>query len=284
MKKTILFTAFIFSLLGLFEKGALAAGISIDAWLTPAMNRWIFRIQLRYLERSQETMIMKQQMDSYMMPIVIAYGLRPELTIIARQPFHYARMSMIGSSEHHSGRGDLFLIAKYKIFRRNTPGYILGIATTLGVEIPTGTDAFSSKSWDLQPGLYLSWRKGPLASDFNASYKWNSFIDSRRDDIDAGDELALDWAIAYQFSFREESDVSLTSVVELSYRDIKPNSHSGKDLKDSGENFLYLSPGLKLTRSSLIIEALIQIPILQDNNRELLKRKLGGLLGIRLMF
>lgn len=284
MKRIQLLTSIVISLSGLFCQSVRAAGISIDAGLTPPQNRWIFRMQLRYLERGHHTATMKQRMDSYMMPIVMAYGLRPELTIMVRQTIHYARISMIGSSEEHSGRGDFFILGKYKIYRQNTPEYIFGIAATLGLEMPTGSDTFGSKSWDLQPGIYLSWRRGPLALDFNTSYQWNGFTDSRRSSIESGDEFTLDWAIAYQCSFGKDSNVSLTPVVELSYRDITPDSLSGKDMKDSGERVLYFSPGLKFTRSSLIFEALIQIPILQENKGEPLKRELGGLVGMRFMF
>ncbi|MHC4528138.1 MAG: transporter, partial [Planctomycetota bacterium] len=174
---------------------AKAAGISVDAGLTPAEDRWIFRTQVRHMRRKSDPTAMDREMSTYAYPTVLAYGLRPDLTLMARQTVMHRRTSMGGSSRSDTGLADLFVLGKYKLYRRNTREYTFGTAATLGVELPTGDDDFTSETWDLQPGLFTSWRSGPWASDFNISYTWNGFADRGRGGVNPGDELSLDWAL-----------------------------------------------------------------------------------------
>ncbi|MDP6909840.1 MAG: transporter, partial [Flavobacteriales bacterium] len=209
---------------------ALAAGISVDAGLTPSEDRWIFRTQLRYMERNDDPGPMDRQMERYVWNNVLAYGLKRNLTLIVRQPIIRQEMSMVGSTRRNTGRGDLFLAAKYGIYRRNTADYTFGIAGTLGLELPTGEDAFSSDTWDLKPGVYMSVRNREWASDLSVTYLWNGIFGENSAGINPGEELSLDWALARQFSLGGSAEKSLSPVVELSYRDISSNRRNGNDI------------------------------------------------------
>jgi hypothetical protein len=261
-----------------------AAGISVDAGLTPAEDRWIIRTQFRYMQRKDDPTPMNQKMDTYAFPVVVAYGFRPDLTLMVRQTVKHKKMSMGGSISRDTGPGDLFVLGKYKLYRRNTRKYTFGIASTLGLEFPTGDDDFSSETWDLKPGLFTSWRSGPWASDFSVAYKWNGFADRGVGGINPGNELSLDWALAYQFSFGEKARVSLAPVLELSYKNILSDRLHGRDLPNTGESVLYLSPGIKLTVSSFILEALLQFPVWQDQEGTQLKQGTRLIIGTRFMF
>lgn len=266
------------------SRSADAAGISIDAGLTPAEDRWILRTQGMYMQRKSDPTLMDRKMSDYVFRTVLAYGLRPDLTVMVRQTAQYRKMSMAGSITRDAGLGDLFIMAKYGIFRRNTRNSTFGIASTLGLELPTGADAFTSQTWDIKPGLYTSWRSGPWATDFSAAYKWNGFADRGKGGVNPGNELSLDWALAYQISIADRADISLTPVLELSYINILPDQLHGHDVTSTGESVLYLSPGLKYTKSSFILEALLQIPIRQSQRGTQLERGPRLLLGSRWMF
>ncbi|MHC4457222.1 MAG: transporter [Planctomycetota bacterium] len=227
---------------------------------------------------------MNQKMDTYAFPLVVAYGFRPDLTLMVRQPVKHRKMSMRGSVSRDTGLDDLFVLGKYKIYRRNTPEYTFGIASTLGVEFPTGADSFTSETWDLQPGLYTSWRSGPWASDFNIAYKWNGFADRGKNGLNPGDELSVDWALAHQFSIGEKADTSLTPVLEFNYKHILPDRLSGHNVSNTGESLFFVSPGLKFTKSSFILEALLQFPVWQDQEGSQLKQGTRLIVGTRFMF
>jgi hypothetical protein len=182
----------------LVPNDAEAGGISVDAGLTPAEDRWILRTQIRHMRRRSDPTAMDREMSTYAYPTVLAYGLRPDLTLMARQTVMHRKMSGGGSSSSDTGLADLFVLGKYRLYRRNTREYTFGAAGTLGVELPTGDDDFTSETWDIQPGLFASWRSGRWASDFNISYTWNGFADRGRGGVNPGDELSLDWALAHQ--------------------------------------------------------------------------------------
>ncbi len=228
--------------LALIAASANAAGISVDAGLTPAEDRWIFRTQMRYMRRKNDPTLMDRKMSTYTFPVVLAYGFRPDLTLMVRQAVKHSKMSMGGSISRDTGLDDLFVLGKYKIYRRNTRKYTFGIASTLGLEFPTGDDDFSSETWDLKPGLFTSWRSGPWASDFSIAYKWNGFADRGKDGLNPGNELSVDLALAHQFSIGEKANMSLAPVLELSYKDIRPDRLSGHSVSNTGESVLYLSP------------------------------------------
>ena len=99
--------------------GAEGGGITADVGLTPSVDRWIFRSQLRYMERGDDPADVGRTMEAYGMPIVLASGLRPNVTVIARQVALRRRMEMMGGSNTESGPGDFTLLSKWKLIRVN---------------------------------------------------------------------------------------------------------------------------------------------------------------------
>ncbi len=263
---------------------ALAGGISVDAGLTPAQDRWIVRTQARYMQRGDDPAGTGREMSRIAFPVVLAYGLKPNLTLMVRQMLMYQEMTMMSATDRNTGFGDLFVLAKYRAYRINTSRYTLGIAPTLGLELPTGTDDFGSETWDLNTGLYISGRSGPWATDFNLGYAWNGFAGKASQNPDPGEELSLDWALARQFSVGERAQVALAPVLECSYRNTGADRTNGQKVPNTGESVLYLSPGFKRSTSWLILETLIQIPVWQNQNGSQLQRGIGALVGSRLMF
>jgi hypothetical protein len=269
------------------EQFVLANGISVDAGLTPARDRWIFRTQLRLMGRGDDPTAMDREMDMLVWNNVLAYGLLRNLTVMIRQPVirrTMTMMTMAGGKMKSSGAGDLGIMVKYGMYRRNTRNSTFGVAALLGFGIPTGAQEVSSDTWNMKPGLYFSWRGRPWAADISVAYNWNSFTGKDSLDFDPGDELALDMAVSYQFSFGEKSRVALAPVMELSYKKVTRDQMNGLDIADSGESVLFLSPGIKLVVSSFILEALLQVPVWQKQEGIQLKRTPGLLFGIRWMF
>ena len=284
MRKLLLMSFVLAARLAWIAASANASGISVDAGLTPPEDRWIIRTQFRYMQRKDDPTPMNQKMDTYAFPVVVAYGFRPDLTLMVRQTVKHKKMSMGGSISRDTGPDDLFVLGKYKLYRRNTRKYTFGIASTLGLEFPTGDDDFSSETWDLKPGLFTSWRSGPWASDFNIAYKWNGFADRGKDGLNPGNELSVDLALAHQFSIGEKADTSLSPVLEFNYKHTLPDRLSGHDVSNTGESLFFISPGLKFTKSSFILEVLLQFPVWQDQRGSQLKQGTRIIVGTRFMF
>lgn len=263
---------------------ASAAGISVDAGLTPAEGRWILRTQMRYMQRDDDPTPMDRSMKVYMANTALAYGLRRNLTLMLRQAVVRREMVMGDATSTDTGLADLFVMTKYRAYRLNTPEQTLGLATTLGVGLPTGGDAFTSGTWNMMAGLYTSWRRDAWASDLNLAYAWRGLAGEGSRDGDPGDEVSLDWALAHQFSIGETADVSLTPVLEFSYKHVLPDRSEDRYTPNTGETVIHLSPGVKFTRSSFILEVLAQIPVWQEQEGSQLERDAGMLVGTRFMF
>ncbi len=259
-------------------------GISVDAGITPAEDRWILRTQVRHMQRKNDPTEMGREMTRYVFPVVLAYGLRSNVTLMLRQTVLHQEMSMMGDSENETGLGDLFVLVKYKAYRLNTARYTFAIAPTVGLEMPTGNDAFTSETWDLNTGLYFSCRSGPWAADMNIAYAWRGFADDDNDGVDPGDQLSLDCAFAHQFSIGEKASTSLAPVLEFSYKKTQADRLQGQDISNTGESVLQISPGVKVTISSTIVEALLQVPVWQDQEGLQLEQGIVALIGARLMF
>ncbi|MBD3868965.1 MAG: transporter [Acidobacteria bacterium] len=268
----------------LMPQAAGAAGISVDAGVTPARDRWIYRTLVRSMTRDDDPTGMGRKMDMLMWNNVLAYGMRPNLTLILKQPVRRREISMAGSKISDSGAGDLALLAKYRLVRRNNRETTFGLAGTLELTVPTGSEEFTSDTWDLRPGIYGSFRRGRWATDFSAAYRLSGAAGDRDDGREVGDELALDWAGARQFLVGGSANTTLAPVLELSYRNAARDELMGQPFVNSGEELLYLSPGLKYTRSSLILEALVLVPVWQDQNGAQVERGTGFLLGLRKLF
>ena len=160
----------------------------------------------------------------------------------------------------------------------------MGLAGTLGLELPTGVEAFTSETWDLVPGLYGSWRQGRWATDLSLAYQWNGFADRTAQGVDPGDEWKADLALAYQIPVGSTGNLSVTPVLEFSYRQLSADRQAGLSLSNTGEWLTFVSPGLKVTCSSLILEGLVQLPVAQDQQGQQPEQGARWLLGVRYMF
>ena len=266
------------------EQVMFADGISVDAGLTPARSRWIFRTQLRFMSRGNDPTAMDREMDMLVWNNVLAYGLLRNVTVMIRQPVIRQTMTMGAVEMESSGVGNLGVMVKYGIYRRNTQDSTFGVAALLGFGIPTGAEDISTDTWNMKPGIYLSWRGRPWAADMSVAYNWNSFTGKRSNGFDPGDELAMDMAVSYQFSFGEKAKVALAPVLEFSFLKLTRDHMNGLDIADTGESVLLLSPGIKLVVSSFVLESLLQVPVWQKQEGLQLKRTAGLLFGIRWMF
>lgn len=262
-----------------------AGGISADAGLTPALDKWIFRSQVRYTKQDNDPSMMNVSNEMYMFPMVVAYGFRSDLTLMIKQPIMKMNMTMTEmmtdapNTTRSSGFGDLMVMAKYRAFRRNTPTYTLGIAPLIGVKLPTGSDEFTADALALKTGLYVSARRVPWATDLNITYTKNGLTGD--DDRKENSVIELVGALAYQISLSDDGRMALAPVVEFSYENVSSTEIEGVTESNTGESVFKISPGLKLTISSVIFETLLWIPVWQDQVGGQPEHGIGGLFGVR---
>lgn len=264
---------------------ARGGGITADVGLTPPVDRWMFRTQMRYTKLGDDPTPMDREMEVYAVPFVLAYGLRPNLTIIARQIAFHRRMRMSTGGNEETGRGDLALITKWRGLRVNRPDYIVGIAPTLGIEVPSGDDDFGSDTWDATVGTYFTGRRGPWGADLNLEYTLNGVDDRDGDNAPRpGDDFRANLALSYQVTLDERATMSLWPVLEVTYGDAQRGREDGAAVTDSGGHLLTVAPGVKFARQSFMLEALVQFPLDQEWEGAQLERDISALAGVRYLF
>ena len=82
----------------------------------------------------------------------------------------------------------------------------------------------------------------------------------------------------------ENATLALWPVLELTYTNTQRDREDGSGLPSSGEDLFSISPGVKFARQSFMLEALVQIPVSQQQSGDQLERELGGLVGLRYLF
>jgi hypothetical protein len=279
MKQSLLYILLLICLIFLSSFQVFATGISVDAGLTPAEDRWIVRMQYRQMSMDAAM----HTMDTDMLMAVAAYGVTRDVTLMIRQmaASRVMTMSMSDNRNTTSGLTDLAVLGKFGVYRKNTRHMILALAATIALKMPTGAEDISTDTWDWQAGIYGSWRSGRWGNDLNLTYTWNDFTGKEPSGISPGDVIGVDAAFSYQFSLGSSGNSSLTPVLELNYRYSTANKSEGQEVGGDGSIF-FVSPGLKFTYDSIILEVLIQNPV--NQTYENVEQNRRGLVGFRYMF
>lgn len=258
-----------------------AGGITADVGLTPPKDRYIFRTQLRWMEMGNDPTTMNREATMYGVPMVLAYGLQPNVTLIGRQVAFHRRMKMPSGVKESTGLGDFALISKWRLLRINKPEYIIGLAPVLGIELPTGDDDFSSDTFDLLTGAFLTIRRGEWGADLNLEYVLNGFDD--RDDR-LGDAFTANLALSYQFTLDEQATVSVWPVLELTWSESWGARMGGSGVANTGGSIATVAPGIRFARQSFMLEALVQFPFHNRQSGTQLETEVSGLIGLRYLF
>ncbi len=246
-----------------------AGGISVDAGLTPGQDRWMFRTQYRFMKMENPMMTM----ENYMVPLVLAYGMSSNFTVMFRTIFVNRFLNM-ESEVQNRGFNDSYLLMKFKVYRKNTEKYIFGITPFIASNIPIGHTKISKRTWNPDFGFSISYRPRPWSIDFTSSY---SLIDLlNKTDVEERNNLNFNIAFSSVIPLNN-SNIAFSPVLELTY-----NTELGGGSKN--QEFLFLSPGLMFIKSSVILEVLYQNPIFQESNESLMKSRSRFLLGLRYMF
>ncbi len=212
-------------------------------------------------------------MENHMVPLVLAYGVSSNFTLMFR--FVYInRIISMNSEVQNRGFNDSYVLMKLKVYRKNTEKYIFGVAPFIASNIPIGNTDISKRTWNPDFGISISYRPRPWSIDFTSSY---SLIDLlNKTDVEERNNLNLNIAFSSVIPL-QNSNIAISPVLELTY-----NKELGDGLKN--QELLFLSPGIMFIKSSVILEVLYQKPISQEINETLMKSKSRFLLGLRYMF
>lgn len=247
-------------------------GISFDAGLTPAQNRLILRSQFRAFSMTDGTMTTQTQM----FPLVVAYGVKPGFTMMFRNIYRRQRFSSSGDVINRMM--DPLLLAKFRLYRKNTAAWVLGIAPHLATNLPLGFAGMAENTWKPELGLNISFRPRFLSFDLSTVYQVNDlFAQSASYN---GQMIRVNAAFASVFPVSANGELAVAPVVEMNYL------HTGNQGVDRSmySNLLFVSPGTSLITNFGAIEMLLQVPLYQEDLFGDMEQQMRLITGLKFMF
>ncbi|RCW38556.1 hypothetical protein [Marinilabilia salmonicolor] len=255
----------IFIALGFYSR---AEGISVDAGLTPAQDRIIVRLQYRSIINRMGG----NEIRMHMMPLVVAYGLTPDVTVMMRNAYRdvVSNETMMQMDNRFM---DPFLMGKMKLYRKNTRHYSLGVAGFVGSTFPVLRKS-AANTFSPVIGVNSSFRPGLWSFDLNNAYEWVNYNTSEKEA--AAGVFQVNLAISRNILLPGLENWILSPVQEFSL--INNNPVAGES-NISG----FVSPGFQVVSPHLKIEGLYQIAV-NDSQSEVLQAGNRVILGLRFMF
>ena len=279
---------------------ARAAPQTFNTALPVAKGEFVFREQIVLDQSGDDPSGADRDRTAWALVSVLGYGATPELALFGVVPYvdKTLKLTDAGMRLKRSARGlgDLSLLGRYRVYRRDWPGRTIRVAPFFGLELPTGEDNErdglgrlpssvqpGSGSWDPFGGVVVTYQTLDFQIDAQASYK----VNTEANDFEFGNVARLDGSLQYRLWPRElGSGVPgfLYGVLEINLIHQDKNRTGGSDDLNSGGLSLFVLPGLQYVTKRWILEAGLQIPVLQDLNGTALEKDYILRAGFRLNF
>jgi hypothetical protein len=279
---------------------ALAAPQTFNTALPVAKGEFVFREQFVLDQSGDDPSAANRDRTAWALVSVLGYGATPDLALFGIVPYVdktlKATQGGVRRERSASGLGDASLFGRYTVYHRDWPGRTLRVAPFVGLELPTGEDdgrdGFGrlppsvqpgSGSWDPFGGLVLTYQSLDFQVDAQASYKANTEANG----FEFGDVARLDGSLQYRLWPRELGagvPGFLYGVLEANLIHQDKNRIGGKNDPNSGGFTLLVLPGLQYVTKRWIVEAGVQIPVVQDLNGTALEKDYIFRAGFRFNF
>lgn len=296
VRLTLLLTAIVAGGISRSEAGP----ISFNTALPVAKEELIVREQVQLLRSTDDPSALHQDLKVLAVPTVLAYGITGQLALFGVFPYLDKTVDLSTTTGRvrrgDSGLGDVTLLARYTLYSLDRLGETIRVAPFLGLKMPTGEDTkqdslgrlpqplqLGSGSWDPLVGTILTWQTFQWEFDSAVQYKFNTQANNFR----FGDEARLDLSFQYRLLPRELG----SGVPAFLYGVLESNLiWNGKDViggirdPNSGGTTWYLDPGLQYVTKRVILEAVVQVPVVQNLNGLALKNDYIVTSGLRMSF
>ena len=279
---------------------ALAAPQTFNTALPVAKGEFVFREQFVLDQSGDDPSAANRDRTAWALVSVLGYGATPDLALFGIVPYVdkslEATQGGVRRERSASGLGDASLFGRYTVYHRDWPGRTLRVAPFVGLELPTGEDDErdgsgrlppsvqpGSGSWDPFGGLVLTYQTLEFQVDAQASYKANTEANG----FEFGDVARLDGSLQYRLWPRELGagvPGFLYGVLEANLIHQDKNQAGGKNDPNSGGLSLFVLPGLQYVTKRWIVEAGVQIPVVQDLNGTALEKDYISRAGFRFNF
>lgn len=280
---------------------ASAGPITFNTALPVRSDEVIVREQVIWMRAHDDPSPVNRELDVVAVPSVLVYGIHTRVTLFGILPFFYKRMEMdtpAGRAERStSGFGDMTALVRVTALAGNRPGETLRLAPFVGLKMPTGADdeadslgrlpqpfQLGTGSWDPVAGAIFTWQTLRWELDLSAGYQ----LRTEANDFDAGDEVRGDASFQYRLVPWGElgggvpSDLFAVLESNAVWRD--QDRATGMTNPDSGGFTWYVAPGLQWITERTVLEAAVQLPMLDAGGGQALREDFVARLSFRVNF
>lgn len=245
----------------------------------PAPGLLTIRPMLRYDRLGNDPTGADRDVDRVREMLHAAYGLKPGLVAFGEFTLAQRSVDSPGPADgSDAGVADSILGLRYRFFRHDSgPLDTLRFAVQGAVRVPTGTDEFSSDSFNPSIGVTMTMIRG--RHGVNASAKYELTTGSTPLRLDPGDALADHVQLTAAYLYRLAPASYADSSHSAWYTQIELLGHA----ETNGDADLEVAPGILYEARRWAVEASVILPVADDLERRP-RRELGLVLGVRLLF
>lgn len=287
--------------------GAITPGLSqgapqtFNTALPVGKGDFVLREQFLYIKASDDPSAMDRNLEVLGAISLLGYGATSDLAVFGVLPYIDKELDLTMPGGQRSTRGargigDAQFFARYTMFQNDGRGSSFRVAPFIGIKLPTGDDDDSdglgrlsqplqsgSGSWDPFGGVVATYQTLEYQVDTQISYKANTAANG----FEFGDEFRLDASLQYRLLPRELGagvPGFLYVAIETNLLHQVTNKIGGINDANSGGTTLLLSPGLQYVTRRWIIEAIVQLPVVQNLGGAALEDDYAVRAGFRVNF
>lgn len=298
----------IVSVLSFVSIGVSAAAITFNTALPVAKGAFVNREQFIVRRFKSDTSSMARDLNVNGLISVLGYGVNSKLALFAAVPYFDKTVDLTAMSQRFTrssrGVGDSKLFARYTFLQHDERSKTFRVAGFGGFKAPTGNDnktdvlgrlpiplQSGSGAWDYFAGVVMTYQTLDYQIDSQVSYSHKGTANS----FNAGDETRADVSFQYRLSPQQLSSDThsfLYGVLEANLinqdnnRLLGGNGFGNRAINDanSGGTTLYLTPGIQYVTMKYILEAAVQVPVIQSLNGSALETDYIFTTGFRVNF
>ncbi len=288
------------SVMAFVSIGVNAAAITFNTALPVAKDAFVNREQLIARRFKNDPSPMDRDLNVNGLISVLGYGINAKLALFAAVPYFDKTLDLTAMDQQFTrstrGVGDSKLFARYTFLQHDERSKTFRIAGFGGFKAPTGNDnkidslgrlpmplQSGSGAWDYFAGVVMTYQTLDYQIDSQLSYSQKG----NANNFNAGNEARADISFQYRLSPQQLSSDThsfLYGVLEANIINQSNNRLSGINDPNSGGTTLYLTPGIQYVTMKYILEAAVQVPVIQNLNGSALETDYIFTTGFRVNF